>query len=76
MLQGFGNATVPIEFIDSEGHKLVLPLLLQTPNDVDVLAGKILVDEKDSQRFRDAAAIQLCPGIHPRATGDRRPYAA
>ena len=74
MLQGFWNATVPIEFIDSKGHQLVLPLLLQTPDDVDVLAGKILVDEKDSQRFRDAAAIQLCPGIHPGVTANKKPF--
>ena len=74
MLQGFWNATVPIEFIDSKSHQLVLPLLRQTPNDVDVLARKILMDEKNSHRLRDAAAIPPCPGIHPGVTANKTPF--
>jgi len=74
MIQAVRNATAAIERIDSKSHQLVLPLLRQTPNDVDVLTRKILMDEKNPHRLRDAAAIQPCPGIHPGATADKTPF--
>ena len=74
MLQGLGDATAPVEFIDPKGNHLVLPLLRQALNDVGVLTGEILVDKKDSHRLRDAATIQPCPGTRPGATADTRPF--
>jgi hypothetical protein len=48
MIEALRHATPPIQSIDAKGHQLVLPLLGQTPNDVDVLAGEVLMNEKDS----------------------------
>ena len=74
MIQAVRNATAAIEMIDPKSDQLVLPLLRQAPNDVDVLARKILMDEKNPHRLRDAAAIPPCPGIHPGATADKTPF--
>ena len=48
MVEALGNATATIKSIDAKGHQLVLPLLGQTLNDVDVLPGEVLMNEKDS----------------------------
>ena len=74
MIQAVGNATAAIEMIDPKSDQLVLPLLRQAPDDVDVLSRKILMDEKNPHRLRDAAAIPPCPGIHPGATADKTPF--
>ena len=76
MVEALRNATPSFESINSQGHQLVLPVLGQALNDVEVLPWKILMNEENSHRLRDAATIPPCPETLRATAEGKRPYAA
>ena len=48
VVEALWNSTPAIQLINAQCHQVVLPLLGQAPNDVDVLPGEVLMNEKDS----------------------------
>ena len=64
-----------VQGFKTQGQQLMLPIPSETPNDVSILAGKVLVDEENLHRLRDAAMIPLCPETHQAKAEGKKPYA-
>ena len=69
------NSTPTIPGVNTQGQQLMLPILSETLNNVYILSGKILVNEENLHRLRDAAMIPLCPETHRAKAEGKRPYA-
>ena len=67
--------TPTVQGVKTQGQQLMLPILSETLNDVSILSGKVLVDEENLHRLRDAAMIPLCPETHQAKAEGKRPYA-
>ena len=48
VVEALGNAMLPVEGIDTQGHQLVLSLLGKALSDMKILARKILMNEENS----------------------------
>ena len=47
VVEALWNSAPAIQLINAQCHQVVLPLLGQPPNDVDVLPGEVLMNEKN-----------------------------